>query len=123
MIHIIHYQLVNHFRISKAEEMKDLLLRHYIAIKQRGLISSDTSLDQFMDKLEEEYIELRSEYANYFDEQRNPDGDFIHEAIDVVMVILNMLQHYDVDFIDELKHNVKYQESRINIDFKPEIIE
>lgn len=93
--------------------MKDLLLRHYIAVKQRGLISYNTSLDQFMEKLDEEYTELLNEYADYFDEQRSPDGDFIQESIDVVMVILNMLQHYDVDVAGEIRANVRHQESRV----------
>ena len=98
--------------------MKELLLRHYIATSKRGLISHNTTLGEFMKKISEEYHEL---YGEWVEDIWNidPTPEFIHESIDLVAVILNMLKHYDIDFIEEYRKNVEHQESRINIDSKP----
>lgn len=93
--------------------MKTLLLNHYKLIKKRGLIHPGTNVDDFMDKIKEEYYELWNAYAEDVDSVTIPSDDFMHEATDLVMVILNMMQHYNIDFQDQLKKNIKIQEGRI----------
>ena len=98
--------------------MKNLLKLHYIAIKKRGLISSKTFFYQFMEKLEEEYIEVGKAYTNDRVEGKLPSNDLIYEMTDLVMVVLNCFQHYDIDFEEQLRINLNKQESRICIGSK-----
>lgn len=93
--------------------MKALIKRHQAATWERGLIRPETGLNDFMDKLTEEYYELLSELNNLDEEKLIPDGDFAQEAVDMCAVIINMLTFYGFDFIAEFKYNVEYQESRI----------
>ena len=95
--------------------MKNLLRLHYIAIKKRGLISAETTLDQFLMKLEEEYIEVQNAYADDCNEHRIPSSDLIYEMTDMIMVALNCFQHYGIDFEKQLRINLKRQEQRIHI--------
>ncbi len=87
--------------------MKELILRHYEATRQRGLINSDTEFEEFQDKIDEEILEMDGAYNS---------GEFqkaIEESIDVAAVILNMLTHYGFDFEELYRKNVEHQESRI----------
>ena len=89
--------------------MKELILRHYIATRKRGLITNYTSLQNFLDKIEEEINEMHK--ADIYDHVI--DGDMAQEALDVVGVIFNMLHHFDYDVEAEFRRNVEHQESRI----------
>lgn len=93
--------------------IKEKMKAHYAAIRERGLINPDTTIHDFMEKLEEEYIELRNEYAEMnWQNIDEPTKQFIQEATDLVMVILNMFEHYNIDFEKELVANLLIQESR-----------
>ena len=92
--------------------MKDLIKRHHVATWERGMIRPETNLNDFMQKLTEEYHELYNEFAFIDDERLIPDGDFAQEAMDMVAVIFNMLIHYGFDIREEFRHNVEHQESR-----------
>lgn len=85
--------------------MLKLFKRHYQAIVDRGLITKETETDDFLIKLEEEFIELCEEPGREL---------FIQEAIDCLCVITNMLQHLEVDIEKELLQNVIRQEARGN---------
>lgn len=98
--------------------MKTLLLQHYIAIKKRGLISVETTLDQFLMKLEEEYIEVGNAYADDCLERKLPSSDLVYEMTDLVMVVLNCFQHYGIDIEEQLRINIKRQEQRVCIHSK-----
>ena len=89
--------------------MKELILRHYIATRKRGLITAYTSLQDFLDKFEEEVDEMHRE--DKYD--HTIDGDMAQEALDVVGVIFNMLHHFGFDVEYEFKSNVEHQEGRI----------
>jgi len=89
--------------------MKDLIKRHYDAIRKRELITDGTSLGEFRVKLREEIEELWS--SDMYDD--TIDGDMAQEAMDVVGVIFNMLIHSGYDIEAEFKYNVEYQEARI----------
>jgi acyl carrier protein len=93
--------------------MKPLLTEHYEAIKARGLIHPGTSIHDFISKLEEEYYEFRSEYAQMnLEDITTPSKEMIQESVDLVMVIMDMFQHYGIDFKEELSENIKRQQSR-----------
>lgn len=87
--------------------MKTLLIQHYEAIKNRGLISPETTLDQFIAKLEEEYSEVISQYADDCNEHKLPSSDLVYEMTDLVMVVLNCFQHYGIDIKEQLRINIK----------------
>jgi NTP pyrophosphatase (non-canonical NTP hydrolase) len=97
--------------------MKKLLERHYEAIVKRGLINKTTSLLDFKIKINEEHRELIK--AIYNDNDLNYtfnilSDDTKQEAIDIIMVIVNMLQHFNVDIEKELIKNIEIQEKRAN---------
>ena len=97
--------------------MRQLIKNHYVLTKKRGLITPEPPLSAFIDKMEEEYREVVNCYADDLMAEQSPSGEFIQECTDLVMVVLNMFQHLGIDFEDELKANIKVQESRVkNID-------
>ena len=87
--------------------MENLIKYHYELITHRGLITPDTTIQEFIDKITEEYTELLESF----------DGeDFSkQEAVDLVMVCLHLLRHQGVDIEDQIKKNIKIQERRIYI--------
>jgi phosphoribosyl-ATP pyrophosphohydrolase len=93
--------------------VNEKLKAHYKAIWERGLIHPGTTVHEFMEKLEEEYHEVRNEYAEMnWQNIDEPTKQFIQEATDLVMVVLNMFEHYNIDFEKELVANLLVQESR-----------
>lgn len=80
-----------------------LQLRHYEAIKKRGLINNKTKPEDFLEKLNEEFEELLYE---------DQEDLFIQEAIDCISVLNNMLIHMKVDIKEELLKNILVQEKR-----------
>jgi len=94
--------------------MKNLLHNHYVLIQKRGLISNETTLHDFMDKLEEEYLEVMNAYADLVSiGQSRPDANLKAELTDLVMVVMNCFERLGIDFRDELKRNIQVQEGRI----------
>ena len=94
--------------------MNTLIERHYKAVKKRGFITESTTLEAFMSKIEEEYLELWNAYADAVqNDDKCPDNDMIHEAIDLMAVITNMLHFYGVNVSREFQKNINYQRSRI----------
>lgn len=82
--------------------MKELINNNYISTINRGLITSETTLLQFTDKLQEEV----QEFLNYIDE-----NNFKEELADIILVCLNIAKHYNIDIETELKN-------KIDINFK-----
>ena len=91
--------------------MKNLIKRHHVATWERGLITPETIIPDFIDKIHEEFLEMTNEYQG----EPIPNDEFIHEAVDLVATTLNMLKFYGIDFMEEFRKNVKYQESRCGI--------
>lgn len=89
--------------------MKNLIKRHHVATWERGRITPKTNIDDFIDKLNEEFYEFQHEYFT----ETELTKEMIHEAVDICAVIINMLKHYNIDFVEEYRKNVEYQESRV----------
>jgi NTP pyrophosphatase (non-canonical NTP hydrolase) len=83
--------------------MRYLIKRNYKSIVQRGLINHATTLEDFIDKLKEEVTEL--EYYN------SPEN-FNEELADVILVCLNIAEHYNIDIEKELLNKIKINENR-----------
>lgn len=87
--------------------MKQLFKEHYQAIIKRGLITKNTHVFEFLEKLDEEVKELNESF-NY----SHLDEKFVQEAIDCICVMTNMLQHFGVDIEKALKKNINFQKAR-----------
>lgn len=91
--------------------MEDLVKRHFEATKSRGLITEQTQVIEFIEKMQEEDSEALIEMIQFmFIDDRKEE--MVQELIDKVMVPLNFLQHIGVDIELALCRNVMYQESR-----------
>lgn len=86
-----------------------LFKRHYQAIEKRGQITEESTINDFIDKFNEESNEMLFEKEKLFNKLRN---NFIQEVIDTIMVLINMLQFLGVNIEDEFKKNTEHQEAR-----------
>ena len=83
--------------------MKKLIKRNYKSIVKRGLINHSTTLEDFINKLKEECNEL--------EHHESPDN-FREELADVILVCLNIAEHYKIDIEKELINKIKINENR-----------
>ena len=79
--------------------MKDIIEQNYNSIVKRGKINSDTTWQEFIDKIDEEVDE--------FKESNDPE-----ELADIILVCLNLARHFDIDIEKELRNKIsKYYEN------------
>ena len=83
--------------------MKDLISRSYAAIRKRGLIKDDTTKTEFIDKISEEFNEIRTFHSEKI---------FIREVVDLAAVCINTVTHKGYDFIEQLEECIIHQETR-----------
>ena len=86
--------------------MKSIIINNYDSIVKRGLINSETSKEDFINKLFEEIGELEEYYI------LNNKLDF-EELADIILVCLNCAYHYNVDIEKELKNKIQKNYKRI----------
>lgn len=86
--------------------MNQLILKHYQSICSRGLINDKTTMIDFINKQAEEDLE-----ANLAYQALGISPEWVQEEIDAIMVRINKLTHYNVDFVEELKKNLIHQET------------
>lgn len=98
--------------------MKELFEKHYSLICERGLISHYTTVDQFVAKIAEELSEVIECYSDDIRTGSVPSSEFIQESIDLMMVIVNMIQHLELNLENEISLNVNKQKKRVCIDSK-----
>ena len=87
--------------------MQDIIITNYQSIVDRGFITPNTTLFEFLDKLEEEVEELTKEALRPKQSSNLPE-----ELADVIMVCLNMAKHYNIDIEKEIKNKIKINEQR-----------
>ena len=86
--------------------MDKLIKRSYDSIVSRGLITDDTTLKDFNNKLIEEFNEAQFEYDTQ-------DLDkYFHELFDVVGVIFNMCYHNEIDIRSKFEEIIIKNENR-----------
>jgi len=83
--------------------MKYLIKRNYQSIVKRGFIDENTRFEDFMVKLYEEVNELHHNIS---------DENLREELADVILVALNMAEHYNIDIEKELINKIKINENR-----------
>jgi len=88
-------------------DIQEIIERSYQATVKRGLINDKTSKIDFLEKIKEEYYELRTSMYSYkyeyFDES---------ELADIVLVCFNMAKHFDIDLIKAIEEKTIYNEKR-----------
>ena len=87
--------------------MKDLIEANYKSIVDRGFITPTTTLFEFLDKLDEEVRELNQEALISKEWSNLPE-----ELADVIMVCLNMANHFNIDIQEEIKNKIKINKQR-----------
>ncbi len=83
--------------------MKDLINRSYLAVRKRGLITSETQFIDFFEKMEEELLEIQA--TDNFEQT-------IKETVDLMNVCICALKHHGFDPIAEFEKCVIHQETR-----------
>jgi len=90
--------------------MKKLINDNYDSIVKRGLITPQTTKDEFVDKLFEEVAVANeihfTEYPQY--------DNFNEELADIILVCFNIAKHYDIDIETELKNKIAKNYKRAN---------
>jgi len=79
--------------------MKELIESNYASIIKRGLITDKTTLNDFLNKLDEE--------VNEFKEDNRP-----YELADIILVCLNIARHYNIDIEKELIKKIQINNLR-----------
>lgn len=80
--------------------MKDIIETNYNSIRERGLITSNTSMKDFINKLDEEVEELKQSI------DKGTLKEIKEELSDVILVCLNTAYHHGFDIEKELKKKI-----------------
>lgn len=98
---------------NKTDGIIELFNRHYKAIEKRGYIHKDVEVLDWIKKSREEDLEANKEaYQDHDNDLKKLSQETIQEEIDAIMVRVNMLKFYGVDFKKALLVNTKKQETR-----------
>lgn len=92
--------------------MKELIEANYKSIVDRGLISPSTNYFEFLNKIKEEFKELRGAVLDYVDYDPDSFPNVKEELADVIMVCLNMAKHYNIDIEQEIKNKIEVNKQR-----------
>lgn len=88
--------------------LKEIIEQNYKSIVKRGLITTDTTTTDFMDKLYEELIEVNDVLINQLINIDLPiKEELSFELADVILTALNFAKHYDIDIEHYLKEKIK----------------
>lgn len=86
--------------------MKDIIETNYQSIRKRGLITSDTDMVDFINKLDEEVNEFKIAV------NEGTLKEIKEELSDVILVCLNAAFHHGIDIENELKKKIKFNFTR-----------
>lgn len=86
-------------------DIKEIQTRNYDATVRRGLITTDTQMNEFIHKLYEEVTELKD--STQFGIM---DG---LELADIIIVCLSVAKHMDIDIQDMLEKKTIINENRV----------
>ncbi len=92
--------------LSASDGISEIARRNYAATVRRGLITPETTKDEFIDKMREETDELGIAVLNS-DKMNERE-----ELADIALVCFATAQHYGIDLIDEMRKKVEFNEKR-----------
>lgn len=84
-------------------DINKLINRSYQAIKNRGLINDNTTLEDFFYKIEEEFNEMLEAFN---------DNELVEEAIDLATVCFNLVKFIGKEPVKEFEKVVIKNEER-----------
>ena len=87
-------------------DIKEITGRNYYATKRRNLITNETSILDFLIKIEEEKEELCDSWI------KQKSTSFDHkELADIVLVCFTMAQHFKIDLLMEMENKMLFNET------------
>lgn len=98
-------EINNNVEVKKGV-LDGLINDNYDSIVKRGLITPNTTKQDFIDKICEEVNEFWSEVI-----ERNDSG-IKEELADIILTCLNFAKHYNIDIETELKKKIKVNFNR-----------
>ena len=89
-------------------DIQELIDRNYAAQIKRGQITMKQTLNDFLNKIDEEVKEFKNSHTNdgYFE---NIDDK---ELIDIMLVCFSMAKHFGIDWQKVMTDKVEYNEKR-----------
>lgn len=81
---------------------QELLQRNYASTVKRGLIKPETNKDEFISKMNEEFIEFI--FADMVEEP--------YELADIILVCMSYATHYNIDIFKYLEKKIEINENR-----------
>ena len=87
-------------------DIKEIINRNYQATVKRGLITPETTKQEFTVKMVEEIDELNYEICFEYSENEPV------ELADVILVCLAYAKHFNIDILKELENKTLYNETR-----------
>ena len=85
--------------------MKELIEENYKSIVKRGLITPETTKQEFRSKLLEEVGEYQLASMVGLQNERE-------ELADIILVCLNIARHHEIDIEQELKNKIEINKNR-----------
>lgn len=86
--------------------MKKLIKKSYQATVKRGLIKSETTKFDFLDKIHEELNEAK------FEARTGNNKHMFTEVADIALVCFNFAYHYGVDLVKVMEEKTEYNLKR-----------
>ncbi len=88
--------------------IQELIDRNYAAQIKRGQIIMEKTLNDFLQKIDEEVKEFKNSYKNdgYFEDIDDK------ELIDIMLVCFSMAKHFGIDWQQVMTEKVEYNETR-----------
>lgn len=93
--------------------LKEINERNYAATVRRGYISTDTSINEFLNKIMEEFKELSEELfmsGKYLSTKEKENASL--EMADIVLVVMAMARHFHINIETALIAKTLYNEQR-----------
>lgn len=81
-------------------DIQEIIKLNYQAVVKRGLITPETTFDEFIEKIKEETEELRE---SWFYKPYNFGSFDELELADIILVCLAIAEHYNIDIIKRLE--------------------
>lgn len=100
--------------------MKAIIERNYESVVKRGLITPDTTMEDFINKISEEYQEiLQCDILPKSKEKRECQKE---EIVDVILTCLNTLRHFEntENVVSLLENKIKINYERSELSRVPE---
>jgi NTP pyrophosphatase (non-canonical NTP hydrolase) len=108
-VHGIMYELIEQAKaMENKTDIQQLIDRNYAAQIKRGQITMEKTLNDFLQKIDEEVKEFKNSYTNdgYFEDIDDK------ELIDIMLVCFSMAKHFGIDWQKVMTDKVEFNEKR-----------